>query len=64
MFRFLFTLVLIYFIVRLIKGLTRRPAPPQDRRRAMPRQEQPLRSAPRSKGVDYSKVKDADYRDL
>lgn len=74
--RFLFSLALLYFIYYLAKRFFRQLMSPQEKRRPQaphrgaPRREASRREAPRPippqqhHGVDYSKVKDADYRDL
>lgn len=66
--RFLLTIALLYVLYLLAKGLFGRKTLSSDERRRDPepriRQEWEKQHPPRKQGLDYSKVKDADYRDL
>jgi hypothetical protein len=67
--RYFLLAVLIFLLYWVIKGTFRRffaPPRPQKRRRAAPekRKEEVTEPNDRRPGIDYSKVKDANYRDL
>ncbi len=65
--RILAFVIAAFFLYWVLKGTLRRfLAPPRERRR-MRRDESVTTTVPekrRNPGIDYSKVKDADYRDI
>jgi len=66
--RYFLLAVLAFLLYWILKGTIRRLfAPPRrgpKRRMAEPRPTQPVAPDRRRVGIDYSKVKDADFRDL
>jgi hypothetical protein len=65
--RYLLILVIIFLLYWTLKGSLRRFLAPPRRRRSVARprsKEQVQRGKRGAPGIDYSKIKDADYRDL
>jgi hypothetical protein len=67
--RYFLFVVIAFLLYWTLKGTLRRfLAPPRPRRKRAPeasrRKERVQRGTGRPPGIDYSKIKDADYRDL